>query len=300
MATSDSLNQHLFDPGPARTPVDRAAAPAENSTLFDVAPYIAPNARGPAPKISTENEPGGFLKHEYQLPMFMTPREIHEKYQPLDADRHESYDVERTDTRAGEVTSRSERTDYVINRRRHSAGTDEPGYRRNSSPVGGGYGEESDEQLWDRKYDEASYEYGAGGQHGRSARYINQAGDETSAYASAVYHPTGQPRSNYTTGGQYHTGSSAPPATHGFYKTHYNEPVEDPEEGMSLADSIASSGVRSPIRLGETIGSKGKPEVVGGHHRLAVATYHNPNELVPVLHHRSISDAKRDQTYKYT
>jgi CBS domain containing-hemolysin-like protein len=44
----------------------------------------------------------------------------------------------------------------------------------------------------------------------------------------------------------------------------------------------------------------GKPEVVGGHHRLAVMQFDRPDDLIPVLHHRDIFEAKTSREYRYT
>lgn len=281
-------------------------------SLFNAAPY----ARQPDPaNVTPAKEPGGFLEKNYQLPMFMTPRQIHEKYEPLAGDRLDSWtENDHTgygsggydDPRHGQGTNRSQRTDWVDNETNHyKVHTADPAYRRPKVPAdsGGDYRPESTDELYDRKYGEAEERLAnGGGGYGESSnrRYINHEGKSTSAYYDMIPHHAGEPKSNYSTGGDWHSGSSAPPASSTFYKTHYNQEVENPDNEMSLADSIMESGVKSPVRLGETTGIHGKPEIVGGHHRLAVATVHAPDQFVPVLHHRSIRDAKSDPVYKYS
>jgi len=60
-----------------------------------------------------------------------------------------------------------------------------------------------------------------------------------------------------------------------------------------LYDSIMEHGVRNPISLGQERGFEGKPQVVGGHHRLAVMATEAPHELMPVLHYTSFGQALR-------
>jgi hypothetical protein len=139
--------------------------------------------------------------------------------------------------------------------------------------------EEEDHELWERKLDESQYDREI--QHPR-------AGEDT-----------GRSR---TTGGRsnmpYHTwtGSTNNP---------YERVVgyERHQESESLYDSIERTGVQKPIHLGRQFGLENKPQVVGGHHRLASANDINPDMLVPVLHHEDIIDAKsggRRGGYKYS
>lgn len=58
-----------------------------------------------------------------------------------------------------------------------------------------------------------------------------------------------------------------------------------------LAQGIIEHGVKKPVSLGQAVGSEGKPQIVGGHHRLAVMREESPDELMPVLHYRDLSQA---------
>ena len=77
-----------------------------------------------------------------------------------------------------------------------------------------------------------------------------------------------------------------------------------PETGKSLAESIKTEGVKSPVGLGLSsaptyqyrsqlgfgddvlpVNTAAKPEIVGGHHRVAVSAEHDPDRLMPVVFH---------------
>lgn len=49
-----------------------------------------------------------------------------------------------------------------------------------------------------------------------------------------------------------------------------------------LDKDIRKNGIKVPISLGYEYGSQGKPQIWGGHHRLAVAHDINPDMEVPV------------------
>jgi hypothetical protein len=65
--------------------------------------------------------------------------------------------------------------------------------------------------------------------------------------------------------------------------------------GDYLSDHIAKHGVENPVSLRadpwET-GSRGKPEILGGHHRIAVMETERPDELMPVEHYHSVAEAR--------
>jgi hypothetical protein len=223
-----------------------------------------------------------------QLKMFMTPKEIHEKYQPLDGDRE---DVYNEDGRTGESTMRPRSTGGGRNDTNYNAGKVHDGnsalgwgdyanktngiytrdinatakmnadYSRRSK----GSSDETDEQLWDRKYEEAEYDR-------RASITVPRTGGSSSSSSSGI---------------SWGREASGPPASPGFRK-----------EEVSLAEAINREGIKSPIRLGNQFGSMGKPQIVGGHHRLAVATRDMPNTLIPVLHDEDIHDARSPQNRK--
>jgi len=59
-----------------------------------------------------------------------------------------------------------------------------------------------------------------------------------------------------------------------------------------LHEDIMEHGVQKPVSLGQQFGNSGKPQVVGGHHRIAVMGEESPDELMPVLHFKSFGDAR--------
>ena len=58
-----------------------------------------------------------------------------------------------------------------------------------------------------------------------------------------------------------------------------------------LYGDIEEHGVKRPVHLGTQMGKSGKPQVVGGHHRIAVMKEVAPDELMPVLHHENFQQA---------
>lgn len=71
-------------------------------------------------------------------------------------------------------------------------------------------------------------------------------------------------------------------------------------DGDYLYDSIAKHGVLSPVLLrapGGGTGSLGKPEILGGHHRVAVMHDIRPDELMPVEHYESGKKAKKNRRF---
>jgi hypothetical protein len=231
-----------------------------------------------------------------QLKMFMTPAEIHAKYQPLDADRQDSYNEEG---RTGESTMRPRTTGGGMNSSRYEAGK----VHEYNGAGWGDYGNRTDgistvnvnqtaklnkdfsrrsqtmpetsSELWERKYEEAEYD--------RTANInVPRTGGSSSSSNGSDSYPWVRP--------QRGSGSSSQP---GFRK-----------EEVSLAEAIRTEGVKSPIRLGMQFGSEGKPQIVGGHHRLAVASSDRPNDYLPVLHDTDIESARssknRQAGYGYT
>lgn len=260
-----------------------------------------------------------------QLKMFMTPREIEAGWQPLDGDRHDTeYEVTgSSDTRAGEATRRSVKTNDEPNvyKGRDSQGYkyqrpsfDEPSYASR---------EETDDELWDRKYDEAhvpreeyrqevNWSIGSGKFKDSKGNTQSQGGRYTAK--STGNYETREPavdemgRAVKTTGGRRLYENSYGDLTHNPKRPTSqreetwveHDPHPDSDPNSSLANYIHENGIHSPIRLGRQVGSQGKPQIVGGHHRMAVARQHYPDTLIPVLHDTDIHAAKADTTYKYT
>lgn len=69
-----------------------------------------------------------------------------------------------------------------------------------------------------------------------------------------------------------------------------------------LAGDILRHGVKNPISLQEdhtVTGSRKKPEILGGHHRVAVMERHKPDTLMPVEHFESQPHAAESLRDKY-
>jgi hypothetical protein len=223
-----------------------------------------------------------------QLKMFMTPSEIHAGYQPLDADREMSGDYDRASYSGSKPWTKGEGF-HEINRATHPGGPQ----RRNwvERTEGGGKlteATETDEELWGRKLEEAQ-SYGTRTPGGSGVRNIGQ---QSSHWSGGSYEP-----GHETTGGGWASSRES------------TERYHPGTEGMTLHESIGQTGVQSPVRLGSEVGSMGKPQVVGGHHRLASATEHEAwggmkgEQFIPVLHHESIQEARSQPTqaaFKYT
>jgi hypothetical protein len=125
-------------------------------------------------------------------------------------------------------------------------------------PTTGHYYLESTESMWNRKYDESFDERTANG-----------------------YSGTFDPEDL-----DYNGESS----------TRNRQRVEtDFNDRESLGESIIRDGVHKPVFL-ET--RKDNPQIVGGHHRVAVMSVHKPNELMPVTHEESISSAQKRLDYR--
>ena len=234
-----------------------------------------------------------------QLKMFMTPREIVNKYQVLDADREEHYDE-----RGGWGTNRPETTGGNANIVVNSAlrglwkehGRTDYKYTRYEE-----HGTETDEQVLSRKAEEATYdpEYYAemrGESPSNMPRSFNP--DQALGRSSAP-----QPRGSGTSAWdshEMHQDSYLRRKEDEHYQAQAKTEIGPPP---SLYESIQEGGVQHPVHLGTQFGSQGKPQIVGGHHRIAVALDTRPDDLIPVLHHPDIYDAKAGglggKGYKY-
>jgi hypothetical protein len=265
-----------------------------------------------------------------QLKMFMTPREIQDTYQVLDADREERYDE-----RAGEPTNREYTTAGELN-------TAIPTGIREGGTIGSEYeyqrhrwnyernrygselqrathlrteesGYETDEDVWNRKLEESQLsprDYGE--VHGMSR--TQEAGPPE--MVEDLYHmgkigsstlneliPTENPRygeAGTGTWDRYHERLEAADEALAKGQAEWEDKYGD--YAPSLYESVQQGGVQSPVHLGTRIGSQGKPEVAGGHHRIAAAANINSDQLIPVLHWQGgIREARFGQSaYKYT
>ena len=75
-----------------------------------------------------------------------------------------------------------------------------------------------------------------------------------------------------------------------------------PNEHRSLKDALLQDGVRNPISLqadANKVGLGGKPQILGGHHRVAVMYEHKPDSLMPVAHFNTVVEAVRSLGRNY-
>jgi hypothetical protein len=93
---------------------------------------------------------------------------------------------------------------------------------------------------------------------------------------------------------------------HELFNRKYDEAENDydhePNEHRSLKDAVLKDGVRNPISLqadAKKVGLDGKPEILGGHHRVAVMYEHKPNNLMPVAHFNTTGEARRSLGKNY-
>lgn len=207
-----------------------------------------------------------------QLKMFMSAREIEAKWQPLDGDRKEVYGG-RGETRTGGTLPESQYATDKLPRKNWYT----PGGRDRAWTTGGEHlsrsrvikeNIETDEQLWDRKAEEAyDPEYSP-----VSAKRANSFTMRSATTGGRSNQPMGTDTAN-----TYEQPQGA----------HFRHSWD-----TTLGESIESVGVKYPVHLGQTKGSQGKPQVVGGHHRMAVMRNLNPDQLMPVLHHQDLKHAR--------
>lgn len=55
-----------------------------------------------------------------------------------------------------------------------------------------------------------------------------------------------------------------------------------------LTESVKEHGVVYPVTLGDVPGMEGKPQITGGHHRIAAAEQVGGEQYVPVFHHHGL------------
>lgn len=76
----------------------------------------------------------------------------------------------------------------------------------------------------------------------------------------------------------------------------------DEAEYEGLVDDLSDEGVKNPVSLQadrQRTGYLDKPEILGGHHRVAVMERLRPNELMPVEHFDNYLQAQRSLGDRY-
>jgi hypothetical protein len=179
-----------------------------------------------------------------QLKMFMSADEITRHYQPWDNDRMDYSDMWGSSPTSFTYEKASTRTTHA----------NEPSVRPHrgryeTETRGGGYGMRSTFGTLYRAVPKESS--GGGGVESDEELWERKAG-EADMYAA-----------------------------HGYAAKHR----DPPERGEpTLYEDIAAKGVSHPVALGTQVGSQGKPQITGGHHRIAVMRDVAPHNLLPVLH----------------
>ena len=314
--------QSMFDSDAYRAAPAPARTLEPSGKLFDTSPYETQQAT-PAPKRPSTSEHVSRTTGGEQLKMFMTPKEVHAGWAPLDADRKENWDEGGTyegtyepkswdtgDTYPSDVNNAGTHT-YAVAERRYPGiqsgpGGNDAGTIRRTRGGGkyrlydrgsGNTGQESDDDLWERKVEEAS-SWGRTGQHGEYGQRDPAKAHESGTLGSFKGQPTGLKANG---GGQVSDTAwdrhFARENAHEEKRHEQRMAQEDAHTNETLYDSIAREGVKAPIHLGRQVGSMGKPQIVGGHHRLAVATDVDSDKLIPVMHHETIYDAQARPDY---
>jgi hypothetical protein len=261
-------------------------------------------AAGPSTSKAEHTAGAPAAAHPGQFQMFMTPREIRSKYQGLDADRMEVYDE-----RMGEPTGRPETTigdaNIVANtalRNRwaqwHGGASQVEGMKYARSE---GYENENDDQLFARKLEESQMDPAEYREvHGGGTPKEPPGWDTLARRSSAPSEVGRQAAGQYSARTGQSTGSweEANDEAQDYVMRKGEEFQEEQDYGPSLHDRIREEGVQKPVHLSyDQMGDFGKPEIVGGHHRLAAQHDIDPDQPIPVTHWKSIWEAKQSATY---
>lgn len=235
-----------------------------------------------------------------QLAMFMTPRQILQHYQVLGGDREElgNFDPDWDEPATGrgrtwDFTGRPTRTGgrpNITGQRYTPSGNLQGGYFRQP-------GMETDEEVWSRKLAESQMDPDEYEEHrqGQARKFDWETALER---PSAPQPPSSSAGSSRWDSYEMHQDSYLGRKQSEFY------------ERPSLYESVRDQGVQMPVHLSTQFGDMGKPEIVGGHHRIAAALSARPDDYIPVLHHRDIHEAqgprwngsedRAERSWKYT
>lgn len=250
-----------------------------------------------------------------QLKMFMSGQEIMDEYQPLDGDRKPIEESEplANQKRRPRPGPTADGPQYPVERSvpaqdgvkawGNTTGGDayfrtEGGTAKKLTDVR----EESDDEVWDRKVAEAKMapnEYDLA--HNAFAKNMPEMSDVQFGNSMPVRAKHEGTWSFEEREHSYYIGKEMEQDARYEAKL---EAYENPDN--SLYNSIKREGVKSPISLNDPgnynrFGESGKPQVAGGHHRLASQFDQDPEKLMPVLHWSGgTAEAKKSEYYKYT
>lgn len=232
-----------------------------------------------------------------QLQMFMTPNEIMSKYQAWDGDRDEAEED-------GNYTNSPFNRDGILNAPRKNEHGQE--YRNMPAALGDGKGNhwrtplmETDAELYSRKVAESKlptdeyHDVHRGGGPGARPDTALSDTDWQNAFERSdapVYKTDHTDTYNYNE------------EQFGAQRVNSRMLAQQAyDEHPSLYASVASEGARSPVHLGDLVGKQGKPQVIGGHHRLGIQADVDPNQPMPVWHSSGgPADARKDPYTDYS
>lgn len=265
-----------------------------------------------------------------QLQMFMTPREIMSRYRPLEGDRYENSEGESWYDRQYLTGTNASRNQFGNENYSNPRSGTEHNYVRSSAGR-----RESDEELWERKEEEAYDAYGYQGKYGNpfsesqatiephSTFRTRDTQDKTlpkGRVTEAAYHvvkrDTQGEIKGYTWehereqkyehpgrqglwGGTESLGEAL--ETHGFnWEQHTSGPrAGTPKYGISLQFQHEGLGeVESQRSRYNNPDIEDKPQILGGHHRMAVMRKIGPDTPLPVMYFRNLAHAQSTKGYK--
>ena len=255
-------------------------------------------------RAALENAAAQRKVHPGQFEMFMSPRRIRQNYQALEGDRQETYD-----SRGGEMTKRPETTggsaNIVMNEdersrqaRWHGGKSQIEDYKYVRRE---GEHSESDDELFERKLDES---------HMSPSEYREMHGgtaDEPPGWdtlglrrsAPSMVQRWAQGEVSRPPGVGTNTQAEREDEGYAYVERKQEEHAMEQDYGPSLHQRIRDEGVLSPIHLSyDQMGhTYGKNQIVGGHHRLAVAEDIDPDQEIPVQHWKNFHEARTSGRY---
>ena len=165
-------------------------------------------------------------------------------------------------------------------------------------------GRETSAETWNRKLLESQMspgDYAAARYGGHTAAREYAPGIRTPGYETLMDRPSApQPKSTLTTSNEWSHQERMDRYVEGKQQEHWTQQAE----GESLYQHLQrTGGPEAPVHLSFQVGDEGKPEVVGGHHRIAAMAHMNPDQLIPVVHHASFWAAQSPESnkaYKYS
>ena len=169
-----------------------------------------------------------------QLPLMMTAREIRHHYRALDADRIEHYDY--------------------------------------SSGVGETHRDENDDELFERKFEEA---HDAPHEYGHMETSPNSTGAQTNMFGD--YEASESSLHERLVNSNFELRNPVSLQFHGKHVWPRNQ--VDPDTGDVASDR--------------------RPQILGGHHRVALLEHYAPDKLQPVNHEENIQAAKKSLGDRY-